>query len=405
MADLETAGMGRVEHSDAMIDGGVGNKFRYKALPSDSYSFAIYTIFVRIDRWHCRDDKLVVLILGLVTAMLLLLANFCLQFGFLIYTIMYVVQPTQKHLDVIHTRFFLKYRGRWDMTTAMLAMDAHDHIAKEMCEVPVTDPRFQYIILFLWTVMMLKEFWQCCEHFNDLRALPKCVERGRMVHRQPTGEGAYSRVIVAATWPVRLSVMLGVVLPKFIICLFLWHYGVQWLVSTSGFMDLILNSLALAFIVEFDELLFAALVPSVVQAKVGATEMRLSVSRDSKLTKYWNTSLGTLALLVYATGVVMVYNTYMLPDVLHEHALIDHAAIQPNALVKLLDHNEPCRYMVKNWWEPYDEQGRAHRWWKKELEDLKRGGADVDILEDGAARDGLVKQASTKARRAVKRGR
>jgi hypothetical protein len=53
----------------------------------------------------------------------------------------------------------------------------------------------------------------------------------------------------------------GVILPKLVLALMLYWRGVKWLSTTINFNDLILNAVALAFVLDFDEALFSVFVP------------------------------------------------------------------------------------------------------------------------------------------------
>jgi len=55
--------------------------------------------------------------------------------------------------------------------------------------------------------------------------------------------------------------MAFIFIPKFVICLFLTTTGCLWLLSTESIGDLILNSLALAFVVQVDELIAQVFFP------------------------------------------------------------------------------------------------------------------------------------------------
>ena len=57
-------------------------------------------------------------------------------------------------------------------------------------------------------------------------------------------------------------------LVRFTLACMLYASGVQWLAATTSIVGLILNSVALVLILEIDEFLFAALVPTQLQLTI-----------------------------------------------------------------------------------------------------------------------------------------
>merc|ERR1719359_643971 len=64
---------------------------------------------------------------------------------------------------------------------------------------------------------------------------------------------------------VRFMLFAFMVLPKMLISLALLVLGTMWLVATDDFSDLILNAVALEFVIKLDELIFECMVPQTVK--------------------------------------------------------------------------------------------------------------------------------------------
>merc|ERR1719399_2561814 len=62
-----------------------------------------------------------------------------------------------------------------------------------------------------------------------------------------------------------VAVVTLVVIPKFFICMYIAYVGSNLLVSTSGVMDLVLDGVALVFLIEVDQMLFYGLTGSVMR--------------------------------------------------------------------------------------------------------------------------------------------
>jgi len=64
-----------------------------------------------------------------------------------------------------------------------------------------------------------------------------------------------------------------ITIPKLVLNCILFLYGTRWLVATTDFAGLVLNSVALSFIVEIDELIYATLLPLKVHEAVDSTKL------------------------------------------------------------------------------------------------------------------------------------
>jgi len=57
-------------------------------------------------------------------------------------------------------------------------------------------------------------------------------------------------------------ILVSVILtPRLVLCGFLWWLGARWLTATVGFGNLLLNALALGFVLDLSELLYMTMVP------------------------------------------------------------------------------------------------------------------------------------------------
>merc|ERR1719464_2372369 len=67
--------------------------------------------------------------------------------------------------------------------------------------------------------------------------------------------------IVALTTKTRLTLLILVCLPKLAISLFLLVLGCKWLSATTSFEALVMNTMAMEFVLHVDELLYEAFLP------------------------------------------------------------------------------------------------------------------------------------------------
>jgi len=144
----------------------------------------------------------------------------------------------------------------------------------ELCDAVINKKLFLSGILFLWIGRMLGEFKTCQRMSREVWALPSA----------PTGAPSHSCVVDRAACPdvteviamtpcTRIMVYLTVLVPKVCVCLLLAVLGCQWLTATLSFSDLILNALALEFIIGIDENILEFFLPVRIKTRLNGTKL------------------------------------------------------------------------------------------------------------------------------------
>merc|ERR1711904_444910 len=87
--------------------------------------------------------------------------------------------------------------------------------------------------------------------------------------------------IVALTPGFRWALYLLLVLPKFLINLALLVVGSMWLAATDDFADLVLNAVALEFIILIDETIFDAMFPRTVKDHIVTVKLIVTRQKNS----------------------------------------------------------------------------------------------------------------------------
>ncbi|CAK8986265.1 unnamed protein product [Durusdinium trenchii] len=124
----------------------------------------------------------------------------------------------------------------------------------------LTSPIFQgflFLIVFLWGLASVAEFRSILVWWNVLLAQPSCsVEE--CLHEKWEDDEVMSLDIMGIPRKFRVLSILLNLLPRSILQCLIFFVGIQYLLSVRNISDLILNSLALTFLVTVDEMLFAA---------------------------------------------------------------------------------------------------------------------------------------------------
>lgn len=135
---------------------------------------------------------------------------------------------------------------------------SHDDKAA-VCRVPLSQPRFLFGVLFIWSLTVLHHMRNSVNLIARILLAIKTIDTMELALRrnEDTGEDQ----VVGLSLPMKISLLLFVQFPRMIMNAFLLWLGARWLTATLGFGDLLLNALALEFILNLSGLLYDAMVP------------------------------------------------------------------------------------------------------------------------------------------------
>lgn len=187
---------------------------------------------------------------------------------------------TQDVYKTFHNRAFsqgvLDEDGFWSMSGSE---------KKQLCGMALSQHLFVRVILFLWVttnVAELRDNFAKCAGTVELPRLPEELDTRLMVRdlSQTTGGGEFC--IVCLNKSGKVGLFLLVFIPKFIIAIFMTFIGSVWLTTARSIGDLILNSLALAFVVKVDELMAVVFFPQRLQHDVATLTLMLPANPEEK---------------------------------------------------------------------------------------------------------------------------
>jgi len=194
--------------------------------------------------------------------------NIVIQIAILFWVRLYVVLPAIVGIQEEYLNF---HKVVFDTSGAVMQDAWAVFEGKDrLCEAVIGNQHFLCVLLFFWSARMLVEFKEVTQLMRDLNGLPplgKDKKVSDMVRETVSDNeeiGAERRQmnhIVALNGPARFACFFGVILPRICIALFLWYMGYQWLAATTHFKDLVLNALALEFVVKIDEIFYEAFFP------------------------------------------------------------------------------------------------------------------------------------------------
>mmetsp|Transcript_79535 Transcript_79535/g.178282 ORF Transcript_79535/g.178282 Transcript_79535/m.178282 type:complete len:420 (+) Transcript_79535:97-1356(+) len=200
--------------------------------------------------------------------------NVGLQIAILSYISQFVVETAVHEVQ----QLYAKYReevlddagdfvpGRWDSFAEK----------SEVCSITMTKREFYYSILTLWVLTNLHEIRELERFMRSVLKIKTCDDESKMLlfvdHHGPAG-GLFSGecYIVALTRRVRACLIIFVWAPRLFIEIRLLFLGWRWLSASANFEDMVLNSLALTFVINIDELIYNSILPITTQKQISET--------------------------------------------------------------------------------------------------------------------------------------
>lgn len=259
--------------------------------------------------------------LRLVFCLFVLAGNLTIQIMALQLVQRFVVAPSvhtlQEHYKEFHASCFTP-------TGILQAEEWEDFPYKrQLCEAALVKPTFISLVLLLWNIRMLQEFRET-NHLRrkmaKLAQLPASAHYTQMVH-EIHDDGDDIHGIIALNTTTRVALWIVILIPKFCICLYLLFIGTRWLLSTESFGDLILNALALEFVIGIDEYLFEGLFPEVAHdlvslakfAPVFDDSFNTQEAKDHHTIKQYHRSIFSIAICCIGVWLYLGYFQQVLP--------------------------------------------------------------------------------------------
>jgi len=232
-------------------------------LDADTYGAAMFSLVEDLTDL-CggvnRDSRPLSLnVIRLIYVVFVLMGNYFLQFGMLFFIKAYVLDPAK----VVQEQMI------------------EDEIADGgRVKVLLTEqPLFLFTVLYLWSLTILIQFRALERFYRAVNGLPFAPDLSRMVNHEEDDEGEIEYEIKGLTKTLWSIVMVLIVLPKALIVIGLFTLGFEWLASTESPADLILNALALEFVVNIDEQLFEALLPKCIIDQIDKATLTKNVTK------------------------------------------------------------------------------------------------------------------------------
>lgn len=251
------------------------------ALDEDTYGLAVSVLVRDCTVVALGEGKSYLRNIRFFVTFLLVFVNMSLQV-FLLFQVLHLVTPSVViNLRTYYDKFEWHMYGK-NMSHFVLAADGTRRgleqyfqpklfesldykTKKEVCHVPFSQPAFFMVVLFIWALTCTAEFRRGTDMFRSLIMVTPTVATLEETLRpavldDPTKVN--KKVVVGLTWRMKVFITWMIVLPRLGLTTVLLWLGSRWLAATNNFGDLIMNTVALEFILLLQYVLYKAVVPA-----------------------------------------------------------------------------------------------------------------------------------------------
>lgn len=288
-----------------------GLDFDFYPLPCDMWGVAIMVLSMDVAELS-EGQNVNSHLTRFLYALGCVLLNLVMQLSILRWVYMYVVGDSvfgiQGNYAQFHRDVFSNTTNEFN-TKAWVNWDG-DH--DSLCGAVLTKGVFLGVILFLWVGRMTGEWKSCIRLSGAITQLPT-MPSGATLSKSIVRRNDENHII-AMTCGTRFMLFCLVIVPKMFICIVLAFIGLQWLTSTQNFSDLILNVMALEFIVNIDEQILQSFLPArctknldITRFAYPATSVKTRAEQMAAVQKdYWR----NIWYFLFAVGFTYLYYKY-----------------------------------------------------------------------------------------------
>uniref|UniRef100_A0A7S1F2J9 Uncharacterized protein n=1 Tax=Noctiluca scintillans TaxID=2966 RepID=A0A7S1F2J9_NOCSC len=170
---------------------------------------------------------------------------------------------------------------------SLIAKLDDDELA-EMCNIPFSQIGFFALVLFIWNITCFSKMKLVIDSFVSLIISTPTVSSMRETLQDTVDEARPRKIITGLTARVKIALSVLVFFPWLITTLFMLWLGCRWLTATNDFGELVLNAVALEFILQLKELVYQATVSERNQRDLSNTLMTAS----------WKNQVGYITFLI-----------------------------------------------------------------------------------------------------------
>lgn len=182
----------------------------------------------------------------------------------------------------------------------------HADQMENLCTSPLAQSHFLFAILLVWTTTCLAYFRQSLSFTYRLLSLNNCRSMtSSTVMKKYSSDDEATHIVESVTIGVKIFMVVFVQVPVLGMNLFLLWIGGRWLTATLGFDELLLNAIALEFVLNLHTIFYKAVVPISMKLSLGSILVPHAGKRSEK-PNWWN-MISAFGLIIVAVSWVFLY--------------------------------------------------------------------------------------------------
>lgn len=199
-------------------------------------------------------------------------------------------------------------RGNQGFFNASKFETLNSKVQKKVCNFSLTQPVFLFFVLLVWTLTCLRYARKSMQFLFRFLIVPTVHSMsGPDVVRSEDPDEKGPKTVLGLTCWIKVFFALCIQLPCLCMNFVLLWIGSRWLVATMSFEDVLLNALALEFVLNLHELLYSAIVPHSMKQ---ALSYVLIPHRVRKEAPSWCNMFGTFSVLIISAAWSYLYIYY-----------------------------------------------------------------------------------------------
>lgn len=263
-----------IQRTDSHLD---PLKRTHKPVPEDTYGFAVVSLIrdfhlIARDQWQWK-----LRISRIISSFMIIVLNTGLQL-YMMYQIKKFVTAKwvhdirvdydeyQQHMYGPHTVIAAdgKHRGIPGFYNPSAFDTLENGLKERVCNIPFSQTAFFTSILFIWSLTCIGEIRACVSMFLSLIMTTPTISSMGDALKVIDEEGEDDqplRVVAGLTATLKAAISLVVILPRLLLTMVLLWLGSRFLAATNDFSELVLNTIALEFLLMLKDLLYTTIVP------------------------------------------------------------------------------------------------------------------------------------------------
>jgi hypothetical protein len=178
-----------------------------------------------------------------------------------------------------------------------------------VCNIAFSQSGFFGAVLLIWTLTVIAELRNIIALFRSLIVNTRNIKsmEDALLDCDPDIDDDDPRngwIIDGLTISMKVAIMLLVIIPRLVLTIVLLWLGCRFLAATNDFGEMVLNAIALEFILMLKDLLYSTIVPDRNKREIEHINIKPSIAVDHA--SYW-TYLGTFTWLIIAFAWIVFY--------------------------------------------------------------------------------------------------